>query len=190
MGNRQDSFRSRAAFSLVEVLLVVTLLAVIAAVAAPSMMGGAGRARMNQAAEEVREAWGEARLDAAASGQTLCFQCVIGGNTFTVGPAGLPPPPPGASTESAATQDGAGQTAKNELGAAGVVFRQLLVAPQPGDPPLGESVDDGEMSPGVLFRPDGSSSDAEAILEDADGRRVRVTLRGLTGSASFEDANE
>ncbi|MEN1679211.1 MAG: prepilin-type N-terminal cleavage/methylation domain-containing protein [Planctomycetota bacterium] len=170
--------RPRAsAFTLIEVLLVITLLVIIGGLAAPSMMAGAGRSRMNAAGEELRTAWGEARLKAASEGKTYCFQCVVGTNQWqmpAVGEAVL------ATPDAAAGDD-------NKLKADTVVFRELLVATQPGDPPLGGGVGEGELSPAILFRPDGSSSDAEAILEDEDGRKIRVSLRGLTGTATVED---
>ncbi|MEM9185999.1 MAG: prepilin-type N-terminal cleavage/methylation domain-containing protein [Planctomycetota bacterium] len=175
----------RYAFTLIEVLLVLTLLVVIAGLAMPSLSAGMGRSRMNQAAEEVRTAWAKARLDAASSGQTLRFQCWIGSNRWQLASADASQEQVDAALAAQRKED---TEQENEL--SGVVFRQLLVANLPGDLAMGESVADGELSPAVLFRPDGSSSDAEALLEDEAGRRMKVTLRGLTGAASVDDALE
>ena len=182
---------SRAAgFTLVEVLLVLTLLVILAAIAAPGMSSGLSRSRLDQAAETLRTSWSQARLDAASTGQTLRFQCRIGENWGCIAPATMPLAEitsgvAAANSEEVPGSTGAGKAEQYQL--SDVVFKQLLVAQQPADPPIGGSVREGEFSAAVLFRPDGTTSDAEAILESSDGRRVRVTLRGLTGSARIED---
>lgn len=164
-------------FTLVEVLLVLALLIIIAAMAAPSLSGSIERAKLDSAAKKLRTAWSEARLDAATQGETLRFQCRIGSGWGCVASAT-------ATTEQVAGAIGQQSAAVNgALELSDVVFKQLLVAGLPGDPPLGGGVADGELSAGVLFRPDGTTSDAEAVLEAANGARLKVTLRGLTGSA-------
>ena len=50
---------------------------------------------------------------------------------------------------------------------------------------------DGGWSPPITFYPDGTTTDAAVIIANADGQRVRVTLRGLTGiSRASEVAGE
>ncbi|MEM6328748.1 MAG: prepilin-type N-terminal cleavage/methylation domain-containing protein [Planctomycetota bacterium] len=182
-------------FTLVEVLLVLALLVVVAAIAAPRLMGSLAASRLDAAASELRTAWAKARLDAAAAGETLKFQCRIQTGWGCVGKAadatlavedndGSSTRPVTPSEENAGAADG------GAIEWQGVVYRTLVAASQPGDPPVGEAVADGELSAAVLFRPDGTTSDAEAVLEDAQGRRLRVTLRGLTGAARIEDVEE
>ncbi|MEM6798169.1 MAG: prepilin-type N-terminal cleavage/methylation domain-containing protein [Planctomycetota bacterium] len=171
----------RSGFTLIEVMLVLALLVVISALAAPSLIGSLQRSRLDAAASELRTAWAQARLDAASSGETLRFQCRLQTGWGCVANAS-------ASLEEV---DAALAAEQAEGGSpmewTDVVFTQLLVANTPGEPPLGESVADGELSAAVLFRPDGTTSDAEAVLEDATGAQLKVTLRGLTGSARIED---
>jgi len=185
----------------VEVLLVLTLLVILAAIAAPGLSSGLSRSRIDQAAQQLRTSWAQARLQAAATGQTLKFQCRIGENWGCVGPASMPidaaaaaaAPSDSADADSAdavSAADGSTTAGREQYELSEVIFKQLLVSQQPADQPLGANVADGEFSAAVFFRPDGTTSDAEVILESSDGRKVRVTLRGLTGSARIEDELE
>jgi hypothetical protein len=45
------------------------------------------------------------------------------------------------------------------------------------------SAGDGTWSSPILFRPDGTTSDATVLLVNEPGQTVRVTLRGLTGTS-------
>jgi hypothetical protein len=42
-------------------------------------------------------------------------------------------------------------------------------------------------SPPILFKPDGTTSDASVVLQNDRGATIRVTLRGLTGIASASE---
>jgi hypothetical protein len=45
------------------------------------------------------------------------------------------------------------------------------------------SAGDGPWSAPIIFRPDGTTSDASVLLTNEPGQTVRVTLRGLTGTS-------
>ena len=175
------TFRTHG-YTLVEVLLVMALLVVICAMAAPSLIGSLRQSQLEVAASELRTAWTQARLDAASCGETLRFQCRLRTGWGCVANAS-------ASTEEVlATLNSESAEEAEALDWSGVCFKQLLVSSQPGEPPLGESVREGDLSPAILFRPDGTTSDAEALLEDEEGAQLKVILRGLTGSARIEEA--
>jgi hypothetical protein len=47
--------------------------------------------------------------------------------------------------------------------------------------------EDENWSPPILFKPDGTTSDASVVLQNDRGETIRVTLRGLTGIASASE---
>jgi hypothetical protein len=52
------------------------------------------------------------------------------------------------------------------------------------------STDEGPWSAPILFRPDGTTSDATVLLVNEPGQTVRVTLRGLTGTSSASEVGK
>jgi prepilin-type N-terminal cleavage/methylation domain-containing protein len=56
--------------------------------------------------------------------------------------------------------------------------------------PEGDDLSAALWSQPVLFFPDGSASDAEILLKDADGHAVRLAVRGLTGAASVKKSKK
>ncbi|TWT96950.1 hypothetical protein Pla108_27270 [Botrimarina colliarenosi] len=170
--------RGPAGFTLVELMLVLSLVVVLAALAAPSLSGTLARVRLEAAAEAVRTAWADARLEAMRTGQPVVFQCRLGTGEYTLSKL----------TDATAALAGATDTADQEqlandehedLGA--ITFTQLSVG-DPLDPLLDPSV-----AACVVFRPDGAADDAWAIVEAANGQRRQITLRGLTGAARIEE---
>lgn len=180
----------RSGFTLIEVLLVLALLVIIAAIAAPLLTSGSEYSQLKRSAEKLRTSWAKARLDAAGSGQTKRFQCRIGSGWGYLTDAGTAPElATAAQSGDVGEETGAAKALASNNGEelSGIVFKQLLVASEPGLPPAGVGVGDGEFSAAIFFRPDGTTSDAEALLESPSGSQLRVTLRGLTGAAKVED---
>ncbi len=174
----------RAGYTLVEVLLVAALLVVVAAIAAPVLLGANERSQVRQAADKLRTSWAKARLDAIARGEPLYFQCTLGTPDFAIRNFG-------GATESAEVADPAtAETAAapepdESLGE--VVFNQLSVVDPATNLTTVVDAETGGTPPVVLFFPDGATSDAEALLTTSDGYQVQVTLRGLTGAAEVSD---
>jgi hypothetical protein len=48
----------------------------------------------------------------------------------------------------------------------------------------------GSWSSPILFRPDGTTSDASVLLVNASGMTIRVTLRGLTGISNASEVGK
>ena len=177
---RADRLRATAGFTLVELLLVLALVVMLASMVAPSLMGTLGRVRLDAAAEAVRTAWVDARLEAMRTGEPFTFQCQLGTGQYTVAKL------IDAAVAGAVTAEGAGSTTladdeHEDLGA--IKFVQLSTGN-----PLTAAVDPA-VAACLVFRPDGATDDAWAIVESADGRRRRITLRGLTGSARVEEVS-
>lgn len=176
-----DRRRSLSGFTLVELLLVLSLVVMLAAMVAPSLTGTLGRVRLDAAAEAVRIAWVDARLEAMRSGEPVAFQCQLGTGRYTVSKL------VDASIAGAVPDEGAGGSTTladdehEDLGA--VTFVQLSA----GNPLT--AVVDPAVAACLVFHPDGATDDAWAIVESADGRRRRITLRGLTGAARVQEVS-
>lgn len=158
-------------FTLVELLLVLALAVMIAAMAAPSLTGTLDNIRLDGAAEQVRDAWADARLRAIRTGEPIAFQCQLGTSQYCVSTLN------GAANAIA----GADPTTENEDLSAEVTFQQVSIG-APDDPLV-----DPTVPACMVFRPDGAADDAFAIVRAADGRTRTITLRGLTGSATIDD---
>lgn len=170
-----------AAFTLVELLLVLTLAVFLSAMAMPALTGTLARVRLNSAAERVRTVWAEARLEAMRSGAPIAFQCQLGTGQYSVHKLD------DLSEAVAFADPQASQTLSDDthedLGA--ITFVQLTV----GDS-HSEEVDPSVASV-VVFHPDGLTDDALAIVQDDSGEQRRIELRGLTGAAVMvQDAIE
>lgn len=172
---------SRPAFTLIEVLLVLVVLMVSAALIAPAFTGGEAQSQLRDAASQLETAWARARLDAMASGRPLVFRCEVGGQRGVISS-------PMVTAIASPQQAAAGQAAPNtqELQFTDVTYQSLQVAEPAGATPVGLNVAEGETSSAVVFHPDGATSDAEATLINSQGQRLKVTLRGLTGATRVE----
>lgn len=169
----------RAAFTLIELLLVLALLVVIAGFTVMTLEGSILRSKLRKGVDQVRTAWSEARLDAIASRERVAFTCMVGGRAFRLSPIDSMLTTPG----EAAVAAGEGELPE------GIVFRTLEAAP---NTPLtqadaAEPPREGQWSSPVVFNADGTSYDAVLVLEESTGKQVQVSLRGLTCSAQVAD---
>jgi Tfp pilus assembly protein FimT len=181
----------RSGLTLVELCLVLALLVVIGAMAAPLMEGTFNRAGVQSGAELLRGAWARARLAAMDSGQTYVFRFEPRGSRFqiiTLNQLGMPdsemlaPEAPTAQHEVAdMLRLPRSRLPDGVISGAGNVSTSSQVMATLGT--ASESV----WSAPILFHPDGTTSDASVLLANAGGQTVRVTLRGLTGTASASD---
>jgi prepilin-type N-terminal cleavage/methylation domain-containing protein len=188
----------RRGFTLVEVLLVMSLLVLLTALVLPALGGPLERARMRRAADQVRAAWTKARVEAMRSGGVQVFTYAPGGREYRIEPRSASP----------ATFDPAGGAAlavDPQVAAAvveaklpeGVVFASdddwlRAMSGEAADPvddelldPLGGLAGGAASSPPIFFFPDGTSSTASLVLRGRRGYCVDVSLRGLTGVAAM-----
>lgn len=182
---RQIMHIRRPGYTLIELLLVLALVVIAAAVVAPSVMQGGDRAELEDAADKLAAMWGRARLDAVSSGTTLMFQCELGGGLCRVQD---PTAMLGMETEEA--EQGVPTQGRQELEFENVVVQALAVAEPAGSEPACYDGAASAITPVVVFHPDGATSDAEVILEHANGMQMKVILRGLTGAQRVQEVED
>jgi type II secretory pathway pseudopilin PulG len=182
---------SRSGLTLVEVLLVLALLVVIGAVSAPLLEGAFSRAELQSAGEIVRGAWTKARLAAMQTGQIYVFRFEPAGSRFQIVALNelglpesndLPPADPTISYEAADTLR-LPQTRLPE----GVVFASGDIAPSSLVLATLPGAETGAWSAPIVFRSDGTTTDASLLLTNERQQTIRVTLRGLTGISDITD---
>jgi prepilin-type N-terminal cleavage/methylation domain-containing protein len=180
----------RNGMTLVEVILVLALLVVIGAVSAPLLEGSFTRARLEHGGDLVRAAWTRARLAAAESATTYVFRCEPNGSRYQIVTlAALSLPETSILTPDITDERAAAdmlRLGENRL-PDGVVFSSAEIAASAEVAALvGETAGTDWSSP-ILFRPDGTTSDASVILTNSEQQTLRVTLRGLTGVSRTSD---
>ncbi len=74
----------RSAFTLVEVMLVLTIMVVLAGISLPILSNSLVNYRLKKSADIVRAQWIHLRIQAMEEGQILCFRTLIGGNRILI----------------------------------------------------------------------------------------------------------
>jgi len=192
--------RPGGGFTLLEVVIVMTVLVTLLALAAPAMRRALAKNRLGAAAGELRTVLAKTRLTAIESGvvQTFCYQ--PGTNKFVVvshvspaaerGPESSPEPQ---TLEEAAAQELAADivfldpedeeslpVADEEPGASGDAERIRVHDAKPIERAP-------EWSRPVVFFPSGRASSARFRLLGRFDYYVDVELRGLTGTVKLGD---
>jgi type II secretory pathway pseudopilin PulG len=184
--------RRRPAYTLLEVTLVVALLAMLTALAYPSLDGMYGHHRLTAALDEVRGAWASGRAHAIEEGQPYRFSVVPGKGNFRLAPdspeywEGGNPTPSGNGPQPAilASALPRGVTFANGPGGGG--------GPSSGaggsnpDTVLA-SVSPGQYQTLAVFLPDGTARDDVEIRFNVRGAAPAVIrLRSMTGVVSVQ----
>ncbi|XZE20196.1 prepilin-type N-terminal cleavage/methylation domain-containing protein [Pirellulaceae bacterium SH449] len=202
---------ARRAFTLLEVLLVLAILAALAGLAAPTVNSMITSRKLSVAADQLINDIAEGRVRAIQTGQTQVFEATVGGRDYIVKPwlmasdeidasAGATittslgmtldtAAAPGGGIE---TSQSSGQKEPKELDVY-VQFSAVetvmdtrsasAIQTDTGMLPTASAVAGGKCNP-VLLYPDGSSTTAQIILIDQQGRRMVVQLRGIVGQMS------
>jgi type II secretory pathway pseudopilin PulG len=174
--------------TLFEIMLVLALMVVIAAVTMPLVSNSLARARLENSGELVRAAWGRARLAAMQAGEPYVFRVEPKGSRYQIALLSaitgedadsinsLP-----AESEDDAVYEEADmlRLEKNRL-ATEIIFAACDLAEVPQMAGAAAAALGGWSQP-IMFYPDGTTSDASIVVANAAGETQRVTLRGLTG---------
>jgi len=193
---------SRRAFTLLEMLLVLAIMVVVFAAAAPALRGVMRDAALKNAADTVRIHWTKAHVKAMKTGRIQVFRFEQDGSRFTVQPWAAADD----QIEAAPSVKGFGtaeeETASPRLdessavslpegtkfvaGAAALEGRSQAIEKDIKDANRFEA----DWSQPVLFYPDGSSSDAWVIVANERDVAIRVDLRGMTGTTTLGEITD
>jgi len=172
-------------FTLVEVILVLSLLVIVASVSMPYLNKSFSRAHLNAATDILRDALNRGRLTAMQSGEVQAFRCEPKGARFqllvldklSLPESSVPPPD---NTDGEHSENDILRLAPPRLPDNLIFADAEVAASNQVGAMLGKSKDDSWSMP-ILFNPDGTTSDASILLQSDQRRTIRITLRGVTG---------
>lgn len=180
--------RRRRGYTLMEVVLVMAIMVIFAALGYPSLDAMYAGVKVEGASDAVRAAWAEAQARAVNEGRPYRFAVVPGKGNYRVAPdgsdywaGGTPAPadpdnPPLVLEKS--LPRGMGFTLDG--GAPAVDARGETALPDDG-------VDPGQWSSTAVFLPDGTAQDDVDITLQLEGARpITVHLRALTGVVTVQ----
>ena len=182
--------KRRDGLTLIEILLVLAIVIMVAALALPAMNGTFDAQRLTRAADMVRSDWSRARVEAIRSGQEWVFCYIPGTGSYGISPYSPyqePTLPQGVTPDQDARSNfdyGGGQLPR------GVIFNQSDVMADTRSQALDE---EGGGNPGansaetILFYPDGTAQQAALKLSNEREWFVQINLRALTGTATVSE---
>ena len=173
-----------AGMTLIELLLVIAIMVVVAAVAAPAVQQTLANQSLKKSADRVRDAMGQARVRAIKNGEEYAVFFSPGGSYFNVAPfrtfeqqGAL------AGQREQEMVEGRTSNFEDDLLPRGIVFVVgEVVADSRGAEIMSGAGSGGALKP-ILFYPDGTSQDAIITLQNQKQAMIEVQLRGLTGRA-------
>ncbi|HZT80374.1 MAG TPA: hypothetical protein VFA26_09135 [Gemmataceae bacterium] len=190
----------RPSYTLFELLLVLAVLVILAALAYPSLSKARGGYALREAVDQVRTAWAEARTHAVNEGQPYRFAVVPGQGNFRIAP------------DAAAYWSGGDLPPVNDPSNRPLVHEGALPRgirfnlDGTGAPPGGDTsqspdkVDPSSYTTVVTFLPDGTAQtpaggvDNEDVvvitLRVAGVRPMQLKLRTLTGAVTVRPVEE
>ena len=194
----------RPGFTLLEVLLVLAIVAIAAALTWPALEKPLANRRLRSAADEVRTEWCQARTEAMRSGRTYAFRYEVGGDRFYTEPQNESNAPTsrGASAagnsaaggvQSGASTDAA-RSSDNKTLPKGIKFlgektdQSMTPASSSAAKSPSQNQPSGGWSNPIFFYPDGTASDVQLVLICNQSCAVRLMLRGSTATATVADA--
>jgi prepilin-type N-terminal cleavage/methylation domain-containing protein len=179
----------RSAFSLIELLIVLALLAAVAAITTPTLISEMRNNQVFEAGETVREVLAESRKYAIDSGIDYEFRYEPGGQYFVVIPSEDEP------SNANSMQDDS--SVANYVSVSGELPENFQIRAM--EDSAGESVESlppetfGQLenalqlsqktwSRPILFHFDGTAQDFQFRVSDDERRTVEISIRGLTGA--------
>jgi prepilin-type N-terminal cleavage/methylation domain-containing protein len=190
---------TRRGYTLMEVLLTLAIVTFVAAMAWPTLARPMAERRLRAAAEGIRTEWSHARVEAMRSGRAQAFRYEMGGGHYSVAPESVADPAASATGAGLTTEvtpndaqstDGAPATTEVGTLPEGLTFLapEATAGTETAPAPVEAFTDAGDgWSVPILFFPDGTATDLWVVLGNAEGSVVRVSLRGVTGTATVAD---
>ena len=178
----------RAGYTLLELMLVLAIIVVMAAIAYPSATAMYGHVRLSQAADSVRAAWAEARAHAIDDGRPYRFAIIPNQGNYRVAPDS--PEFWGSGGQEQAPADTANPPyVLNKTLPKGMRF-SAPDAPADSQAQGESSLPKDNISPDMwssrtVFLPDGTArQDVEIVFGASGTMGIVMKLRALTGAVT------
>ncbi len=172
-------------FTLIEILLVMAILVLVGALAVPAVLQTVSRQTLDKGADRLRVAMGQARVRAIREGEIYAVFFLEGGSWFNIAPFTQAKIQSSLATQRQALADNRRQSdLEEDLLPNGIRFAAGVV---PINARAAESLaagNSGNSIRPILFYPDGTSQDAQVVLQNDRGNFAEIQLRGLTGLSS------
>lgn len=198
---RPVSRQKTSGFTLLELLLVVSVLAVLASLTLPQIAWLLGDRKVVRSANQVREEFMRARINAMREGRVMMMDAILESNQLRVRPYFSAADSVNALDQTgtqSALLNGADQgnvtaviadeadTQTVEL--AGEVIVQAVSVVSAARAAEIEQMNMSQQSSGysqpILFYPDGTTSTAAVTVSDAKYGKVTIKMRGITGEVT------
>lgn len=191
----KPSNQKRSGFTLLEMVLVLTIIVAVGAMAAPMVTGTLKVERLRKGVELIAADWVDTRATAMETGETQIWVCQVGSTSYSTstydGSSGMSPLDAASlvsqetdlsSTGDASAQGDFGQAMPNGCSISDVLITQ-------GDSILSMSQTSGAEAGNatIFFYPDGTSSSARLTVAHEDGRTMTVVMNGLAGTVRVLD---
>jgi len=177
----------RRAYTLMEILLVMAVMVMFAAIGYPAIDNFYSGVKVEAASDAVRAAWSEAQAHAVNEGRPYRFAVVPGKGNYRVAPDGSDYWSGGTPPQSDA--DNPAIVLENSL-PKGIVFTTEggMAGPSNGETSLPDNgVSSGQWTTTAVFLPDGTAQDDVEITLQMDGSRpTTICLRSLTGAVTVQ----
>ncbi len=174
--------QSRRGYTLFELVLVMAVLGISAAIAVPSVRSMFGNSRQTAAADTIKARWADARAFAREQGRPYRFAIVDGSGTFRVAPD---------SSEfwDSPSSDTSGGNVDNGQKVSiidGLLPKEVKFASTGSDAQNQQNSGSGSWANAIVFLPDGiARQDATvAFVEAGNTRPLYLKLHGNTGATS------
>ncbi|QGJ71089.1 Hypothetical protein PBC10988_27920 [Planctomycetales bacterium 10988] len=191
--NRRRPLSSRrfdqAGLTIWEIMLVLAIVAVMAAMAVPALEGPLATQRLRSGAETIRAAWVKARVEAMKSGEVLTFRYSPETSDFMLETFA---PMSGGTNFAGLEMDATAGTSTAQPDATlpdGITFVEsetMSDARSQYWTMQGETAEVAEAAP-IFFYPDGTTSTASLWLGNERGHLIRLDIRGITGVVKVSD---
>ena len=168
----------RAGFTLMEVMLVMALLVILAAIAFPSLTAMIDDFKITAASDQVRARMALARVQAMNEGRPYRFAIMVNQGKFRLAPD---------SNEFWGGETApSAQVVEDKLGAGIGLGQSTGIAAEDMNLPLPTAgADGGEWTKVATFLPDGTCpQDVTLVLQMKHTKPIYLKLRGLTGTVN------
>jgi prepilin-type N-terminal cleavage/methylation domain-containing protein len=175
--------RRRRGYTLMEMVLVMAILVILAAVGYPTVDSMYDGIRLQAGADSVRAAWADAQSRAVDEGRPYRFAVLPGKGNYRVAPHGAENWGGAVGLSDSGEGQGPALVLEEAL-PKGVVFTNAQGEGLGGGQTVvaAESIDPSQWQTVAVFLPDGTAEDdAEIVLHMPGTRPIVVQLRALTG---------